>query len=39
MPAKRKICFTGPTRLKLAEDLLRAANCELVLGKSIDDFR
>jgi D-3-phosphoglycerate dehydrogenase / 2-oxoglutarate reductase len=36
---KRKVCFTGPTRLKLAEDLLRAANCELVSGKSVDDFR
>jgi len=40
MPSlKRKVCFTGPTRLKLAEDMLRAANCDLVLGKSIDDFR
>ena len=36
---KRKVCFTGPTRLKLAEDMLRAEKCELVLGKSIDDFR
>ncbi|HEY7166803.1 MAG TPA: NAD(P)-dependent oxidoreductase [Candidatus Binatia bacterium] len=39
MPIKRKVCFTGPTRLKLAEDLLRTSDCELVLGKSIDDFR
>src|ERR1051325_5211656 len=39
MAIKRKICFTGPTRLKLAEDMLRAGNCDLVLGKSIDDFR
>ena len=39
MPSKRKVCFTCPTRLKLAEDLLRAANCELVSGKSVDDFR
>lgn len=36
---KRKVCFTGPTRLTLAEDLLRNAKCELVLGKSSDDFR
>ena len=35
----RKVCVSGPTRLTLAEDLLRKANCELVLGKSIDDFR
>src|SRR5438552_17716171 len=35
----RKVCLSGPTRLTLAEDLLRAANCELVLGKSVDDFR
>ncbi|HXG52289.1 MAG TPA: NAD(P)-dependent oxidoreductase [candidate division Zixibacteria bacterium] len=35
----RKVCVTGPARLKLAEDLLRAAGCELVLGKSADDFR
>lgn len=38
-PIKRKVCFSGPTRLKLAEDLLRNGNCELVLGKSADDFR
>lgn len=35
----RKICLTGPTRLTLAEELLRQGNCELVLGKSSDDFR
>lgn len=35
----RKVCLSGPTRLTLAEDLLRKANCELVLGKSVDDFR
>lgn len=39
MGSKRKVCFSGPTRLTLAEDLLRDANCELVLGKSADDFR
>jgi D-3-phosphoglycerate dehydrogenase / 2-oxoglutarate reductase len=39
MASKRKVCFSGPTRLSLAEDLLRSANCELVLGKSADDFR
>jgi D-3-phosphoglycerate dehydrogenase / 2-oxoglutarate reductase len=39
MPTKRKVCFTGPTRLKVAEELLRAAGCELVMGKNQDDFR
>jgi phosphoglycerate dehydrogenase-like enzyme len=39
MAAKRKVCFTGPMRLKLAEGLLRGAGCELVLGKNADDFR
>jgi len=39
MASKRKVCFSGPTRLTLAEDLLRHAQCELVLGKSADDFR
>ncbi len=39
MGAKRKICLTGPMRIKLAEEMLRAAGCELVLGKPQDDFR
>jgi D-3-phosphoglycerate dehydrogenase len=39
MGAKRKVCLTGPMRLKLAEELLRGAGCELVLGKNADDFR
>jgi len=39
MTAKRKICMTGPTGLKVAEDALRQAGCELVLGKPLDDFR
>lgn len=39
MGSQRKVCFSGPTRLTLAEDLLRNASCELVLGKSADDFR
>src|ERR671914_1228594 len=39
MATERKVCFTGPTRLKLAENALRSAGCELVLGKSADDFR
>jgi D-3-phosphoglycerate dehydrogenase len=40
MAAKnRRVCFTGPTRLTVAEDLLRDADCTLVLGKSVDDFR
>ena len=39
MAAKRKVCLTGPSRLTVAEDALRRADCELVLGKSQDDFR
>lgn len=39
MPAKRKICFTGPMRTTVCEDVLRAAGCELVTGKPQDDFR
>ena len=39
MGAKRKVCFTGPMRVKIAEDILRSAGCELVLGKPQDDFR
>jgi phosphoglycerate dehydrogenase-like enzyme len=40
MAAKnRQVCLTGPTRLTIAEDLLRDADCTLVLGKSVDDFR
>lgn len=39
MAAKRKICFTGPMRVTIAEDILRNAGCELVMGKPQDDFR
>jgi phosphoglycerate dehydrogenase-like enzyme len=39
MAVKRKICFTGPMRITIAEDLLRNAGCELVMGKPQDDFR
>jgi len=39
MAAKRKICVTGPMRIKIAEKMLRDAGCELVLGKPQDDFR
>ncbi len=39
MATRRKVCFTGPTRLKVAEEILRGAGCELVLGKNQDDFR
>ena len=39
MAAKRKICFTGPMRTTVCEDMLRAAGCELVMGKPQDDFR
>src|SRR5688500_5717763 len=35
---KRKVCLTGPPRLTLAQDMLRDAACELVLGKSNDEF-
>jgi len=37
--AQRKVCFTGPPRLAVAEAALRRAGCELVMGKSQDDFR
>jgi D-3-phosphoglycerate dehydrogenase / 2-oxoglutarate reductase len=39
MATKRKICFTGPMRTTVAEDMLRDGRCELVLGKPQDDFR
>jgi phosphoglycerate dehydrogenase-like enzyme len=39
MAAKRKVCLTGPMRLKLIEELLREGGCELVLGKNAEDFR
>ena len=39
MVIKRKVCITGPTRLTLAEDALRKAGCELVMGKNADEFR
>lgn len=39
MAIKRKICFTGPMRIKVAEEILRNAGCELVMGKPQDDFR
>jgi phosphoglycerate dehydrogenase-like enzyme len=39
MAIKRKICVTGPMRIKIVEDTLRSAGCELVLGKPQDDFR
>ena len=39
MAAKRKICLTGPMRVTIAEDILRNAGCELVMGKPQDDFR
>ena len=39
MAAKRKVCFTGPMRVRIVEDTLRQAGCELVMGKPQDDFR
>lgn len=35
---KRKVCITGPTRLRVAQDALVRAGCELVLGKNLDEF-
>ncbi|MFQ5684356.1 MAG: NAD(P)-dependent oxidoreductase [Candidatus Binatia bacterium] len=34
----RKVCISGPSRFGLAGELLRKAGCEVILGKSIDDF-
>src|ERR1700752_3993281 len=39
MPAKRKVCVTGPMRIKIVENTLRNSGCELVLGKPQEDFR
>src|SRR5262249_47902511 len=39
MGAKRKVCVTGPVRVKIAENILRGAGWGLVLGKPQDDFR
>ncbi|HLN87624.1 MAG TPA: NAD(P)-dependent oxidoreductase [Candidatus Limnocylindrales bacterium] len=39
MAVKRKVCMTGPTGITIAENALRQAGCELVLGKSLDEFR
>jgi D-3-phosphoglycerate dehydrogenase / 2-oxoglutarate reductase len=39
MAIKRKVCLTGPMRIKIVEDTLRSAGCELVMGKPQDDFR
>ena len=38
MTPQRRVCFTGPSRLKVAEEILRAAGCDLVLGKPADEF-
>jgi D-3-phosphoglycerate dehydrogenase len=38
LAARPKVCLTGPSRLKVAEDLLRAAGCDLVCGKPADEF-
>jgi phosphoglycerate dehydrogenase-like enzyme len=35
---KKKVCITGPTRLRVIQDELLAGGCELVLGKNHDDF-
>jgi D-3-phosphoglycerate dehydrogenase len=39
MAIKRKVCVTGPMRIKVAEGILRDAGCDVVLGKPQDDFR
>lgn len=39
MAAKRKVCVTGPMRIKIVENTLRDSGCEVVLGKPQDDFR
>src|SRR3970282_1506020 len=39
MVSNRKVGFSGPTRLPLAEEMLRGAGCELVMGKNADEFR
>jgi D-3-phosphoglycerate dehydrogenase / 2-oxoglutarate reductase len=39
MTVKRKVCMTGPSGIKIAENALRQASCELVLGKPLDEFR
>jgi phosphoglycerate dehydrogenase-like enzyme len=36
---KRKVCMTGPTGITIAENALRQAGVEMVLGKSLDEFR
>ena len=35
---KKKVCITGPTRLRVVQDALLNAGCELVLGKNHDEF-
>ncbi|MBM4297755.1 MAG: hypothetical protein FJ143_08450, partial [Deltaproteobacteria bacterium] len=39
MAVKRKVCMTGPSGIKIAENALRQAGVEMVLGKSLDEFR
>lgn len=34
----RKVCLTGPPRLRLSQDILEEAGCRLALGKNYDDF-
>ena len=37
-PMNRKVFISGPVRPMLGEAELRAAGCEIVLGKNVDDF-
>lgn len=35
---KGKVCITGPTRPSIAEEMLKEAGFEIILGKSVADF-
>lgn len=35
---KGKVCITGPTRPPIAEEMLKEAGFEIILGKSVADF-
>lgn len=36
--SSRKVCISGPSRPALAEEMLRGAGFEIILGKSVADF-
>lgn len=33
-----KVCISGPARSAVAQDLLKKADCELIVGKPVDEF-